>query len=340
MRLIVAWVLRIAVTFLAAGTLVVTQAGSGRTQTAPDQLGDNTYPVWSPTGQLIAFVPTKLKREIFVANPDGSGVRQLTRGGPDVESYAPAWSPDGRAIAFTSFLAGNQELFVMAADGGHERSVTPGVHWVDGFSWAPDSRRIVFWTRTTEPPIKLHFQNIPEPLVTDYDLLQIHVTSVDGGTPKVLMKPASFPTRGNADTLMSLAFGGVGDWQAAWSPDGSRIAFVSTRDLPKQIYTINSDGSSQKRLTSAGDNSAPVWSPDGRRIAFLSNRDGIDRIYIMNADGSQQIRLTSRDLGSGQSGPVWSPEGRRIAYASKNPSWKIYVTNSDGSGEPQLVLGP
>ena len=67
------------------------------------------------------------------------------------------------------------------------------------------------------------------------------------------------------------------------------------------------------------------------------------QLYTMNANGGQQVRLTSGELTSGQlvlgeSRPTWSPDGRRTAYASKYEGvWKIYVINSDGTGEAQLI---
>ena len=66
------------------------------------------------------------------------------------------------------------------------------------------------------------------------------------------------------------------DYRPAWSPDGARIAFVSTRDGNPEIYVMNADGTSPVRLTSyAGYDADPAWSPDGSRIAFSSDRDGI-----------------------------------------------------------------
>ncbi len=96
------------------------------------------------------------------------------------------------------------------------------------------------------------------------------------------------------------------DSDAAWSPDGRRIAFTSDRDGNAEIYVMNADGSGQTRLTdnSAWDD-APQWSPDGKRIAFESDRDGDDEIYVMNADGSGQTNLTNNSAYD--AGPHWSP---------------------------------
>ncbi|MGH2899507.1 MAG: TolB family protein, partial [Solirubrobacteraceae bacterium] len=85
----------------------------------------------------------------------------------------------------------------------------------------------------------------------------------------------------------------------AWSPDGSRIAFLTNRDADFEIYTMKPDGSDPVRLTtSVGEDAHPSWSPDGSQIAFHSRRtsgpgdSGLD-IFRMDADGSNQTRVTS-----------------------------------------------
>jgi Tol biopolymer transport system component/polyisoprenoid-binding protein YceI len=130
----------------------------------------------------------------------------------------------------------------------------------------------------------------------------------------------------------------------AWSPDGSRIAFVSGAELMSardaEIYIIDLEalapGAAPARLTNnqAGDYS-PAWSPDGFRIAFVSERDRNTDIYVMNADGSAPMRLTSNAWRDSR--PVWSPDGSRIAFVSGDERTDIYVMNADGSGQVKLT---
>lgn len=99
----------------------------------------------------------------------------------------------------------------------------------------------------------------------------------------------------------------------AISFEGSKIVFTSTRDGNAEIYTMNMDGSDQKRVTNNtfydGD---ATWSPDGSKIAFVSDRDGNFEIYIMNADGTNVTRITNNP--SGDNSPTWSPDGSMIAF--------------------------
>jgi Tol biopolymer transport system component len=101
--------------------------------------------------------------------------------------------------------------------------------------------------------------------------------------------------------VSSPAFDSV-DENPSWSPDGTRIAFDSTRDGNWELYVMNADGSGQTRLTDhPALDARPVWSPDGRQIAFESEREarGARHVYVMDADGVAPRRLTAGlDVGA------------------------------------------
>jgi dipeptidyl aminopeptidase/acylaminoacyl peptidase len=128
-----------------------------------------------------------------------------------------------------------------------------------------------------------------------------------------------------------------GDHSPAWSPDGTRVAFVTSRERDYDIYSMSADGSDQRNLTrSYAYDSEPAWSPDGSKIAFISFRSDGAGIYVMNADGSNQ-HLLIRDIGYA-SGPMWSPDGTRIAFQTYYYDFEtstdetgIWVANADGN---------
>ena len=138
---------------------------------------------------------------------------------------------------------------------------------------------------------------------------------------------------------------GIGNnFLPVFSPDGTRIAFMSTRDGQAEIYVMNVDGSNLRRLTNnPADDATPTWSPSGTQIAFTSGRAGKPQIYIMNsADGSDVRRIDDVEADR----PTWSPAPyNEIAYSARTGAWfdvKVYevatgrravLTDGKGSNE-------
>jgi Tol biopolymer transport system component len=136
------------------------------------------------------------------------------------------------------------------------------------------------------------------------------------------------------------------DYNAAFSPDGRRVAFVTQRDGNHELYAVNRDGSDLKRLTDDPTlDDHPAWSPDGKKIAFSSTRQPAttagkawNAIYLMNADGSEVRRVSPADASDYS--PAWSPKGDWIACASgsgKSGGTDLYVMKPDGSGRKLVV---
>jgi len=139
--------------------------------------------------------------------------------------------------------------------------------------------------------------------------------------------------------------------QPAWSPGGSRIAFVSSASGNADIWVIGRDGSNLTRLTTNPDgNQQPAWSPDRSQIAFVShNSVSRDRdIWIMHADGANPRRVTSTSSGSPLGfHPAFSPDGRQIVFMSPSGGHRtdpvsrsnLMIVNVDGTGLCRLTTG-
>ena len=168
---------------------------------------------------------------------------------------------------------------------------------------------------------------------TEYDTTpagntQIYVMDFDGSNPQ---KVSSSP--GN-------------NTNPSWSPNGSKIAFVSDRDGNPEIYIMDANGANVVRLTNdSAEDRFPAFSPDGNRIAFASTRDGNIEIYAMDVNGSNLTRLTSEPEEDNM--PMWSPDGSRIIFSyGLGDSGEIYSMDADGANRTQLTsnsaadLGP
>jgi TolB protein len=116
----------------------------------------------------------------------------------------------------------------------------------------------------------------------------------------------------------------------AWSPDGSKIMFMSSMQGNPDLYVADSNGSHPKRLTfSVGVNTSPAWNPKtGQEVVFVSDRAGAGhpQLYTMNLDGSSIEKIALEDAGY-VIDPAWSPNGQLLAFSWQRPdgNYDIYV---------------
>jgi len=264
--------------------------------------------------------------EIIAFDPTGAEPpRQLTFN--TFNDLEPTVSPDGTRIAFTSLReGGDQEIYIMYADGSGVRRLTfsPGEDRPGTFS--PDGTRLAFQSG--------RFPVAPGP---GHSALEIFTMAIDGTDVRRM-------TNNNFQ-----------DSFAHWSPQGDRIAFTTNRDGDFEIYTLvpvdaNADGNAdvQTRVTnSLTEDSHAHWSPDGSQLTFHSRRDfaptpGALQVEIYRAssvDGSNAVRLTGPD-NEFDIFPVWSPDGQKIAWSRFFPS-DLFVMNAlDGSNKVNISNVP
>ena len=267
--------------------------------------GYGVEPSWSPDSESLVFAGARGETErattgLWSIRTDGTGLRLILSDG--LSPSQPQWSPDGSKILFLS-----RDMRAAEATAVLSVSRIPGVDWgqylhvanADGSgqvrlarvtyalntpaaSWSPDSRRVAFVG-----------------VATPSERSQgIFIANADGSGlsqithPKGQVEPP-WDDHGGGRRMVEVA-----DHSPAWSPDGSRIAFVSNRGGNGQVYTMNPEGGEVQRLThNSGEEHAPRWSRDGSRIAFVALREFKDRplyfrdnaVWIMDWDGSNQI---------------------------------------------------
>jgi TolB protein len=112
----------------------------------------------------------------------------------------------------------------------------------------------------------------------------------------------------------------------AWSPDGSRLAYVTFEADRAEVYVQDLAGRREVVASHPGINGAPAWSPDGRRLALTLSRDGNPEIYVVELASRQLTRLTQNSAIDTE--PAWLPDGSAIVFTS------------DRGGSPQLYQVP
>jgi Tol biopolymer transport system component len=284
--------------------------------------------------------------EIYTANVDGSEQQRLTFN--NAVDSRPMWSPDRKWVAFVSEESGDREInrLQVGQDEASPQRLThsPGadhMHW-----WSPDGSRIAFVSERL---------GRPDVYVIDADGSKTGITRITSGDSVVLRLDgwssdgrwlAFVPdTNGESPGIMARNPDGVNlmrltsfqDYGARWSPDNSKIVFTSERDGNQEIYVMNSDGSSQTRLThNDSPDYTPSWSPDGLKLAFVSERDGNPEVYVMKADGAGVSRYTANEVVD--ESPVWSPDGKRLAFVSYIYSTgEIFVMEIESRNQTRLT---
>lgn len=325
----------------------------------------------STVGPRLSYVEWRLKKPMILrlatVAPDGSGRQVLTGRSDEPAPFAGAsWSPDGATLAFAGYLpsggskegaeAGEPRLYVIGADGGPAREL-PGTVGASDPVFAPDGATLAFNRSKLVQKI-----NMKKPWLTrSYFSTTAWTVAVAGGRPQrltpwrngLLNEPASFSPDGTTLLLdrrrtpfvpteviaRDLATGttrivGRNAEEAAFSPDGSRIALVSYRDHIRvetadgpvpvgELYVVGANGSSPRRLTRTPEvqESDPSWDPSGSRLAFISGGGGLgsgSSVVQINADGSCGRLVLGpgghRDFESpALYGPAWQPGPGREA---------------------------
>jgi uncharacterized protein YjdB len=128
--------------------------------------------------------------------------------------------------------------------------------------------------------------------------------------------------------------------EPAFSPDGSRIAFTSTRDGQAEIYTMDADGTSAARLTnSAGADGDATFTSDGQAVVFHSHRTGHRQVFLQPITSSDAVQLTQEPADNAQ--PTMSPDGETIAFVSnREGNNHIWLMSKDGTSQRPVTRGP
>lgn len=245
-------------------------------------------------------------------------------------------SPDGSTLAFIRYeKPGIADLYVVPLKGGDPRRLSNWGATIEGVSWTPDGREIVY--------------SVDEPPASRLWRISANTAALGRGSPIANIPAAarnpslSRPTPGHAARLAFQTINRDVDFQlmdldarlvhdtiaarpflsttriegsARFSPDGSRVAVASFRSGGHEIWVAGRDGSGLQQVTTLNATGVFVggWSPDGSQIVFEAAIDGNTDVYVVGRDGGTVRRLTAEPSIDGV--PSWSVDGRWIYFAS------------------------
>ena len=268
-------------------------------------------PRWSPDGRHVVF--QRIERTRFSI----AAVEIATRDVTTVVNSAwadlqPAWSASGRHIYFSSYRSGglNAWRVPVAANGspiGPPEQVTTGAGQDVELAAAPapGKGRLAFSTVRQNASI--------------WVMPMDPATGRPNGPPRKLIATSREDSR------------------AAWSPDGTRLAFNSDRAGTMNIWVHEvAAGTSRQVTRGPGGDFQANWSPDGQTLAFFSSRAGSPGIWTVDLESGELKALSPR--GGIEINPFFSPDGRRIAYQSDRLGrLEAWVMHADGSDPRPLT---
>ena len=295
----------------------------------------------SPDGGKILYsvayysvAENKSNRELFVMNADGSDNRQLTR--TSVSESNAVWIQGGSKIAFLSSEGGSSQIWEMNADGTGRRQLSHYEGNIEGFSFSPDEKRVLFIAQVkTVPSTQDKYPDLDKAtgrIVTD--LMYKHWDEWVTSAPHPFIAEFDGDAISNPLDIMQgepyespmKPFGGIE--QLAWSTNSDKVAYTSRKKVGKDyalstnsdiyVYDINTKETTNLTEGIMGYDTNPQYSPDGKHIAWLSmERDGYEsdqnRLMVMNLETGEK-RFVSKDFDSSVNEFCWGPDSNTLYF--------------------------
>ena len=272
-------------------------------------LGDHS-PAVSPDGRSVAFIrqSTGMSADVYVVPIAGGSARRLTFDQSDLTGVD--WMARGRALVFSSDRAGGYSLWRIPSEGGRPQLVAGGAARLKHPTAARAIERVAYesW---------------------NYEINIWRMKQGDQGENAVIA----------TSELWNL--------YPQISPDGTRLAYVSTQSGSHELWVASGDGSNRRQLTDFGSEvgaaasgtgvRAPRWSPDSRRLVFAAQRHGRVDLYMADVESNTLTALTADDLI--EAAPSWAADGNRLYYSVRGgDESNIFVRDAAAGAPPAIAI--
>jgi eukaryotic-like serine/threonine-protein kinase len=293
--------------------------------------GDAVQPAWSPDGRHIAYwANTGGQRDIWMVDAAGGTPVAVTRDA--ATDWSPEWSPDGAWLYFSSDRGGTMNLWRVAVDAGGgsagaaPQAITNGFTGIGYARFAADGRRlaVMAYNRSYElslaPFDSARGGNVGAERAVRSPSLGWCSASPSGEWLACTSRGAQEDIvlmRADGSETVRLTDDPVKDRNATWSPDGSRVGFMSTRSGEWELWSVRPDGSDLRQMTDLrADVSVAVWSPDGKQAVTSSSTRPPAGLWLFDTSAvatRQNATFFKSPDTEFFSAEAWSPDGRHIA---------------------------